>query len=64
MVVPAAEFGEYTPEMPLIPDQHAVETFPAQRPYHPLNVCRRIGRAIGNRYPPDAHLIPKPFIVC
>jgi len=64
VVVPADEFGEYTPKMSFIPDQHSVETFPAKRPYQPLNVCRRIGRAIGYRYPPDAHLQPEPLIVC
>jgi hypothetical protein len=64
VVVPADEFGEYTSKMPLIPDQHSVETLPAQRSYHPLNVCRRLGRAIRNRYPPDAHLLSEPLIVC
>jgi hypothetical protein len=54
VVVPADEFGEYTPKMSFIPDQHAVETLPAKRPYQPLDVCRRIGRAIWNRDPPDA----------
>ena len=64
VVVPADEFGEYTPKMPLIPDQHSVETLPAQRPYHPLDVCRRIGRAIRDGYALDAHFLPEPLIVC
>jgi hypothetical protein len=34
------------------------------RSYQPLNMCRRIGRAIRNRYPLDAHLLPEPLIVC
>ena len=54
VVVPADEFGEYTPKMPLILDQHSVETLPAKRPYQPLNVCCRIGCAVWNRYSPDA----------
>jgi hypothetical protein len=64
VVVSANEFGEHTPKMSFIPDQHSDETLPAKRPYPPLNVCRRIGRAIRNRYPPDAHLPPEPLIVC
>ena len=64
VVVPADELGEYTPKMPLIPDQHSVETPSAKRTYQPLNVCRRIGRSKRNRYPPDAHLLPEPLIVC
>jgi hypothetical protein len=64
VVVPTYGFGEYTPKMPLIPDQHLVETLPANRPYQPLEVRRRVGCAIRNRYPPDAHLLPEPLIVC
>jgi hypothetical protein len=29
VIAPADEFGEHTPEMSFIPDQHAVETLPA-----------------------------------
>ena len=64
VVVPGDEFGEYTPKMPLIPDQHPVETLPAKRPYQPLNVCRRVGCAVRNRYPPNAHFLPEPLIEC
>jgi hypothetical protein len=64
VVVPTDEFCEYTSKMSFIPDPHAIETLPAKRPYQPLNVCRRIGRAIRNRYPSDAHLLPEPRIVC
>jgi hypothetical protein len=63
VVVPADEFLDYPPKMPFIPDQHSVETLPAKRPYQPLHVCRRIGRAIRNRYPPNPHLLPEPHIV-
>ena len=51
-------------KMPFIPNQHSVETFPAKRAYQPFHVCRRIGCAIGYRYPPDVHLLPEPHIVC
>ena len=64
VVVPADEFLEYAPKMPLIPDQHSVETLSANRPYQALNVCRCIGSAKWNRNPPDAHLLPEPLIVC
>ena len=63
-VVPADEFFEHTPKMPVIPDQHTVETLPAKRPYQPFNVRRRVRCAIRDRYPPDAHLLPQPRIVC
>ena len=64
VVIPADEFSEYTPKMPFIPDQHTVETLATKRPYQPLDVRRRVGSAIRNRYPPDAHLLPQPRIVC
>jgi len=64
VVVPADEFPEYTPTMPFIPDQHTVKTLATKRPYRPLDVRRRVGRAIRNRYPADAHLLPQPLIVC
>jgi len=51
LIVPGDEFGEYTPKMSFIPDQHSVKTLPAKRPYQPLNVCCRIGHAVWNRYP-------------
>ena len=63
VVVPVDEFVEYTPKMPFIPDQHSVETLPAKRPYQPLDVRRRVGRAIRNWYPPNPHLLPEPHIV-
>ena len=63
-VVPADEFIQYTAKMPFIPDQHSVETLPTKRPYQPLDVRRRVGRAIRNRYPPNPHLLPEPHIVC
>jgi hypothetical protein len=52
------------PKMPFIPDRHSVETLPAKRPYQPLDVRRRIGRAKRNRYSPDVHFLPQPFIEC
>jgi hypothetical protein len=64
VVVPADEFVEYTPKMSLIPNQHSVNTRAAKRPYEPLNVRRRVGCAIRNRYPPDVHLPPEPHIEC
>jgi len=64
VVVPAEEFREYMPKMPLMPDQHAVETLPAKRPYQPRAVRGRVGCAQRNRYPPDVHLLPEPHIVC
>jgi len=64
VVVPADEFGEYTPKLSFIPNQHSVETLPAKRPYEPLNVRRRVGCAIRDRYPPDVHLLPEPHIEC
>ena len=36
LIVPGDEFGEYTPKMSFIPDQHSVKTLPAKRPYQPL----------------------------
>lgn len=47
-----------------IPNQHAIEVLPAKRPYHPLDVCGRIGRTIWSGYPSDAHLLPEPLIEC
>ena len=64
VVVPADEFLEYPPKMPFIPDQHSVETLPANCPYQPLDVRRRVGCALRNGYPPDVHLLPEPHIVC
>jgi hypothetical protein len=42
VVKPEDEFGEYTPEMPLIPCQQPIQTFPVKRPYQPLNVFRSV----------------------
>ena len=64
VIVPADEFGEYMPKMSFIPDQHSVKTLPAKRPYQPLYVCRRVGCAKRDRYPPNVHLLPEPLIQC
>ena len=50
--------------MSFIPDQHSIKTLPAERPDRPLDVCSLVGCAKRNRYPPDAHLLPEPFIEC
>jgi hypothetical protein len=46
VIVPADEFRTYTPKMPFIPDQHAVDTLSAKRSYQPLNVYRGIGHLL------------------
>jgi len=50
--------------MPFVPDHHSVETLPANCPYQPLDVRRPIGGTVRNRYPPDVHLLPEPYILC
>jgi hypothetical protein len=64
VVVPTDEFVEDTLKMRFIPDQDPVETLPANRSNQPLDVRPRIGCAVRNRYPTDAHLLPEPHIVC
>ena len=64
VVVPIHEFFENAAKMTFIPDQHWIKTLPTQGPYQPLNMRRRIGCAIRNRYPPNSHLLPEPDIVC
>ena len=62
VVIPEIKFGESTPKMTLIPNQHPVETLSAKRPDQTLDVRRCIGCAIRDRNPPDVHHLPQPHI--
>lgn len=64
VIVPTNIFREHKSKLSFIPDQDSVKTFAAQRPYQALYVRRRIGCAIWNRYPANAHLLPEPRIEC
>jgi len=62
--LPEIEFGESTPKMTLIPNQHSVETLSTKRPYQTLDVRRGVGCAVRDRNPPNPHHFPQPHIQC
>ena len=64
VVIPEIEFGEGTPQMVFIPNQHSVETLSTKSPDQTLDVCRCIGCAVRDRNPPDTHHPPQPLIEC
>jgi hypothetical protein len=64
VVIPEIEFGEGTPKMVFIPNQHSVETLSTKRPDETLDVRRCVGCAVRDRNTPNAHHLPQPHIEC
>ena len=62
LVVPVDEFPKGLTEMTLVPDQHAIKTFPAQGSDQALDVGRGVRGLVGSRNFSDVHDLTEPHI--